>query len=233
MADNNITAVLAHGAWADGSSWAKVIRRLKQRGIAALAAPLPLTSLGDDAAALERTIERVDGPVVLVGHAYGGAVIGSVRAANVAALVYVAAIAPDEGETVGDVFHRAEPHPLAPKLAPDAHGLIWYPEPAFASAFAQNATAEEHTVLASIQRPIAVASLGEVIHQPLWRNRPSWFLIAEQDRMISPATQHFLARRMNAHVRSLDVDHTPNVTAPDAVTDVIVEAIESVSVPSR
>lgn len=229
MSGSNVTAVLVHGAWADGSSWARVIGGLHSRGFRAVAAPLPLTSLGDDVAALERTIERVNGPLVLIGHAYAGAVIGAAEAASVKGLVYIAALAPDEGETVGDVFYRAEPHPLAPKLAPDDHGLIWLPEDAFASAFAQNATAQDLTVLASVQRPISVTSISEAVRHPKWKDLPSWYLVAEDDRMIAPDTQHFLADRMNAHVHSSGVDHTPSVTAPDVVVNVITQAIQWVS----
>ena len=230
MSTGNVSVVLVHGAWADGSSWSKVVERLKARGISAVAAPLPLTSLHDDVAALNRTLERIEGPVVLAGHAYAGAVIGSTRADNVKALVYVAALAPAEGETVGDVFYRGgEAHPLAPKLSPDQHGLIWLPEEAFAAAFAQNATAQELTVLGAVQRPISVSCIGEPVGRPLWTDRPSWFLTAEQDRMISPDTQHFMAQRMKARVHSHQVDHTPIVTAPDVVTDVIVEAVQAVS----
>jgi hypothetical protein len=221
--------VLAHGAWADGSSWRKVIERLNRQSIEAVAAPLPLTSLGDDVAALDRVLERIDGPVVLAGHAYAGAVIGATRAANVEALVYVAALAPDEGETVADVFYRGKAHPQAPQLAPDRHGWIWLPQEAFASAFAQHASAEEAAVLAAVQRPIAAACIGEAAGRPLWRDRPAWFLIAGEDRMIDPDTQRDTASRMHAHVRSHAVDHTPSVTAPDVVTGVIVEAIQSFS----
>ncbi len=229
MSFGNVSAVLVHGAWADGSSWGKVIDRLKEQGVNVIAAPLPLTSLSDDVAALDRTLERIDGPVVLVGHAYAGAVIGSTRAESIAALVYVAALAPDEGETVGDVFYRGETHPQAPQLAPDRHGFIWLPKEGFAQGFAQHATPQGLAVLAAVQRPISVSCIGEALGRPLWKDRPSWFLIAEQDRMIDPDTQHFMSGRMNAHVRSYPVDHTPMVTAPDAVTDVIVEALQSVS----
>ena len=230
MSIGNVSAVLVHGAWADGSSWSRIIERLKAHGIHAVAAPLPLSSLQDDVAALDRTLERIEGPVVLVGHAYAGAVIGSTFAENVKALVYVAALAPDEGETVGDVFYRGEAHPQAPKLAPDRHGLIWLPDDAFGAAFAQHASAQEQTVLGAVQRPISVSCIGEAVGRPLWKDRPAWFLIAEQDRMISADTQHFMARRMNAQVRSYQVDHTPIVTAPDAVVSVIVEAAEAIAV---
>ena len=137
---NEVSVVLVHGAWADGSSWAKVIGPLAAEGVKVVAAPLPLTSFGDDVAALDRTLERVTGPVVLVGHAYAGAVIAEARDEKVKALVYVAALAPDEGETVADVFYRAAPHPQAPKLAPDPHGLIYLPDEAFAAAFAPQAS---------------------------------------------------------------------------------------------
>lgn len=229
MATDNVSAVLVHGAWADGSSWSKVIERLEAHGIRAIAAPLPLTSLREDTAALDRTLERIDGPVVLVGHAYAGAVIASTRAENVKALVYVAALAPDEGETVADVFYRGETHPLAPKLAPDRHGEIWLSDEAFAAAFAQHAAPQELTVLGAVQRPLSVSCIGEAVGRPLWKDRPSWFLIAEQDRMINRDTQHFMAQRMNARVHSYPVDHTPMVTDPDAVTHVIVEAAHAIA----
>jgi pimeloyl-ACP methyl ester carboxylesterase len=227
MPGNNITVVLAHGAWADGSSWSKVINQLGARGVKSIAAPLPLTSLPDDVAALDRTLERVDSPVVLAGHAYAGAVIAATRSEKVGSLVYIAALAPDEGETVADVFYRAEPDPKAPKLAPDQHGLIWLPEAAFAAAFAQNASAEEQALLAAVQRPIAVPCISVKVGRPLWLDRPSWFLLAGADRMIVAGTQRFMAERMRAQVRSYPVDHTPSVTAPNVVVDVILEAVRN------
>ena len=225
MSSNEASVVLVHGAWADGSSWAKVIRLLAAGGIKVVAAPLPLTSFADDLAAIDRSLERVTGPVALVGHAYAGAVIGATRDDKVKALVYVAALAPDEGETVADVFYRTEPHPLAPKLVADGHGLIWLPEAAFSEAFAQHASAEEQTLLAVVQRPISPACVTVAMERPLWKDRPSWFLVAEHDRMIVAETQHFMAARMKARIRSHPVDHTPLVTAPDAVVDIILEAI--------
>jgi len=139
MAMKDISVVLAHGAWADGSSWARVITALKAEAVKVFAAPLPLTSLADDVAALNRSLDRTEGPIVLAGHAYAGAVIALARPERVKALVYVTALAPDEGEKVADVFYLLEPHPQAPKLGPDRDGLIWLPEGAFETAFAQNA----------------------------------------------------------------------------------------------
>ena len=224
MSSSNVTVVLTHGAWADGSSWAKVIGSLAAEGIKVVAAPLPLTSFGADVAALERTLGRVTGPVVLAGHAYAGAVIGATRNEK----VYVAALAPDEGETVADVFYRTEPHPQAPKLAPDDHGLIYLPEAAFAAAFAQHASAEEQTLLAAVQRPISPACITVAVDRPLWKDRPSWFLVAEEDRKIVPETQRFMATRMKARVRSHQVDHTPIVTAPGVVVEIIRDAVHDV-----
>jgi pimeloyl-ACP methyl ester carboxylesterase len=163
----------------------------------------------------------------LVGHAYAGAVIAGTRDERVRSLVYVAALAPDEGETVAEVFYRAEPHPQAPKLAPDNHGAIWLPDNAFAEAFAQHASSEEQSVLAAVQRPIAAACISVKVGRPLWKDRPSWFLVAEQDRMINPDTQRFMAERMKAKLRSHPVDHTPIVTAPGVVVDIIRDAMRA------
>jgi pimeloyl-ACP methyl ester carboxylesterase len=189
------------------------------------AASLPLTSFEADVAAVERALERVRGPIVLVAHAYAGAVIAAARNERVQALVYITALAPDEGETVGDVFNRVPPHARAPKLSPDTHGLIYLPESAFAAAFAPNATAEEQALLAALQRPIASACITTRVGHPRWRDLPSWFLIAEQDYMILPETQRFMAQRMQARVRTQVVDHTPSVTAPTVVVETIREAI--------
>jgi pimeloyl-ACP methyl ester carboxylesterase len=228
MAENKVSVVLVHGAWADGSSWSKVVSKLRANGVEAVTVPVPLTTLADDVAAVERTLERVDGPVVLVGHAYAGAVIGSARSASIKALAYITALAPDEGETVADVFYRNEPHPQAPKLAPDEHGLIWLPREAFATAFAQDASAEEQAVLAAVQRPISPACITVPVGRPLWKDVPSWYLLAEQDHMIVAETQRFMADRMKARVRAHPVDHTPSVTAPGVVVDLILEAVREV-----
>jgi pimeloyl-ACP methyl ester carboxylesterase len=226
---NDHMIVLAHGAWADGSSWDKVIRGLRAAGVNSVAAPLPLTSLADDVAALERSIDRVAGPAVLVGHAYAGAVIAGTRSEKVKALVYVAALAPDEGETVADVFYHTEPHPRAPNLAPDAHGLIWLPQEAFGAAFAPHASAEEQAVLFAVQRPIALPCISTKVGRPLWKDRPTWYLLAEADHMILPETQRFMAERMRAEIRSFKLDHTPSVTAPHIVVDIIREATRAVA----
>lgn len=228
MRSTEVSVVLTHGAWADGSSWANVMSPLIASGHKVSAPGLSLTSFEADVTAVERALERLPGPVVLVAHAYAGAVIGAVRDKRVKALVYIAALAPEEGETVADVFNRAPPHARAPRLSPDAHGLIYLPESAFAEAFAPNASAGEQALLAALQRPIAPACITTPVGRPRWRELPSWFLVADQDYMIQPDTQRFMAERMRARVRTHRVDHTPSVTAPQVVVDVIREAIADV-----
>jgi pimeloyl-ACP methyl ester carboxylesterase len=229
MATDEVSVVLVHGAWADGSSWAGVIAALSDESVKVSAAPLPLTSLADDVAALDRNLDRTKGPIVLVGHAYAGAVIALARPERVKALIYVTALAPDEGEKVLDVFYRLEPHPKAPKLAPDSNGLIWLPDEAFAAAFAQNASEDQRAVLAAVQRPISVNCIAVPVGRPLWKDVPVWFLVAEADRMIVATTQRFMAERMRAKIKAHAVDHTPSVTAPMVVVDIIRDAIRSVT----
>jgi pimeloyl-ACP methyl ester carboxylesterase len=216
--------VLVHGAWADGSSWNQVVLPLLHEGLNVVCAPIPLTSLSEDIAALDRVLERTEGPVLLAAHAYAGAVIAGTKDERVRSLVYIAALAPDEGETVAQVFYREEPHQQAPHLQPDAHGLIWMPDEGFHNAFAQNASIEVKATSAAAQRPISVRCIQEPAPKPAWRSKPSWFLIATEDRMISPKTQQFMAERMGAKVRVRSVDHTPLLTEPGEVVDIIREA---------
>jgi pimeloyl-ACP methyl ester carboxylesterase len=185
--------------------------------------------LSADVEALERVVERTTGPVVLGAHAYGGAVISASTNGRVRGLVFISGLAPDEGETVAEVFYRGQPHPQAPQLAPDAHGVIWMPEDGFSSAFAQHASAEQAALLAATQRPISVACIQEKSPRPAWRSKPSWYLLAEEDRMIPPNTQRFMAERMGARIRSEKVDHLPLVTAPNPVVEVILDAVAGVT----
>jgi len=223
----NATVVVVHCAWADGSSWEAIIGMLEDRGLNVIAAPIPLTSLSDDAAALKRTLARTRSLVIVAGHAYAGAVIATANDERVKALVYIAALAPDEGENVAQVFYRDEPHPKAPRLAPDADGFIWMPDEGFAAAFAQNATNEQIALSKAVQRPISVKSIQEPAPAPAWKSKPTWYLLAEEDRMINPRTQRFMAERMKATVRPFPVDHTPLLTAPERVVDVILEAAQA------
>lgn len=165
-----------------------------------VAAPIALTSISDDSAALRRTIARTEGPVIAAGHAT------TANDERVKALVYIAALAPDEGETVAQVFYRDKAHPNAPKRSPDEEGFTWMPDASFEQAFAQNATSKQIALCRTVQRPIALKSIQEKVAAPSWKKKPAWYLLAE-DRMINPQTQHFMAERMKATVRSFAVDH--------------------------
>ena len=169
----NSTIVLVHGAWADGSCWNNVILPLERQGLKVICAPIPLTSLTDAAAALNRALERTSGPVVLAGHAYGGAVIGATREDRVKSLVFIAALAPDKDETVAKVFYRDESHPNAPKLSPDKHGFLWMPEEGFYQAVAHKASTDQKKVMAAVQRPIAIQCIQEPAPAPAWKAKPS------------------------------------------------------------
>jgi pimeloyl-ACP methyl ester carboxylesterase len=219
------TILLVHGAWADESSWNPVVNLLKEDSIEAVTVSLPLSSLADDVAALDATLDSVEGAAVVVGHAYAGAVIASTRSDKVAALVYVTALAPDEGETVAEVFDLHGHDDRTPELKPDGDGWIRLPRQTFATAFAPDATPEQQRRLAAVQRPIAPACITVPVGRPLWRSVPAWYLVAQHDRMIPERTQRYMAERMQAHSSVHPVDHLPSVTAPRLVADVIVEAL--------
>jgi pimeloyl-ACP methyl ester carboxylesterase len=221
------SVILVHAAWADGSSWNPVTQALQAQGVYVIAAPIPMTSLSDDVRALDRVLERTSGPVILGGHAYSGAVVSATTNARVSALVFITSLTPDAGESVAEVFYRAPPHPQAPKLGPDTNGIIWLPEAAFPVAFAQDATPEQAGLLTATQRPLSIACIQEKSPPPLWKKKPSWYLVCTQDRMIPAETQRFLATRMSARTRVENVDHVPMVTAPKIVVELFGAAIES------
>ncbi len=227
--NKSTTVVLVHAAWADGSSWNKVIPRLQKRGLEVVSAQIPLTSLADDVAAVRRELARLQGPVVLAGHSYGGAVVSAAAAGEdqVEALAIIAGMAPEEGETVGALLHRDPPHPQMAQPVPDESGFLRLPEGAFANAVAPDSSAEECALMQVVQRPLSVKCITEPMPKPGWEEKPSWFLIAERDRMISPVTQRFLAERMKARIDAQDVDHTPLSSAPEKVVRLIAEAVDS------
>ena len=229
------TVVLVHAAWADASSWNKIIPPLQRRGLEAVAVQIPLTSLSDDAATLRRSLKRVSGPVALVGHSYGGAVITAAASGNpnIKALVYIAAMAPDEGETVGQLLHRAAAHPSAPALVPDEDGFLWMSAKGFADAVAHESSAEDALLMAATQKPIAIKCVQEQMTKPAWKEKPAWFLVAERDRMIAPETQRFMADRIGGHVHAMEVGHTPLASAPDGVVAIINEAVDAVAHEGR
>jgi pimeloyl-ACP methyl ester carboxylesterase len=225
MNANAATVVLVHAAWADETSWEKVVRPLQEKGIKTVTPRLPLSSLADDTAALDKALAKIEGPVVLVGHAYAGAVIASTKSSKVKALVYVAGLAPDQGETVAEVFNRFGHDDKTPQLAPDENGWIWLPQEAFSIAFAQHATAAEQQALAAAQLPISPNCIIVPVAEPLWKRVPAWYLLAQHDHMIPEQTQRFMAERMHARISAYPVDHVPSVTAPERVEQLILDAL--------
>jgi pimeloyl-ACP methyl ester carboxylesterase len=221
----NPSIILVHGAWADGSSWAKVIPLLVGRGLKAVAVQLPLTSLADDVATVQRAVELEDGPVVLAGHSYGGAVI--TEAGNdpkVKALAYIAAFSPDAGESAASLGGTVDPAPLGTEIRPDAHGFLRLTEAGVRASFAQDLDRDEQAVVFAVQGPTAGASLGGTISHPAWRTRPAWSLIAGQDGAIQPALERRMAERMNATTREIDSSHLPMLSHPEVVADIIAQA---------
>jgi len=219
--------ILVHGAWADGSSWSKVIPHLASRGHHVTAVQLPLSSVANDVATVARAIALESGPVVLVGHSYGGAVI--TEAGNdpkVSALVYVAAFAPDAGESVGSLLATVPSSPLLAESKPDAAGFIKITPKGIAEDFAQDVSPKEKLLLTATQGPLAGAALGTTITNPAWKGKATWYIVATEDRAIPPALETRMASRIGAHTTSLRSSHVPMLSHPDDVARVIEEASE-------
>jgi pimeloyl-ACP methyl ester carboxylesterase len=217
--------ILVHGAWADGSSWSKVIPLLTAKGLNVTAVQLPLTSLADDAATVKRAIALETGPVVLVGHSYGGAVITEAGAdAKVAALVYVAAFAPDAGQSAGSLNASAPPSPLAGEVRPDSQGYLKLTKTGVYDDFAQDVTPEEKEVLFAAQAPTNVKSLGGTISTPAWRGKPSWYIVAAHDRAIPPSLEETMSKTIQAKTTTLEGSHVIMLSKPAEVATVIEDA---------
>ncbi|MBW4025527.1 MAG: alpha/beta hydrolase [Proteobacteria bacterium] len=217
--------ILVHGAWADGSSWAKVIPLLAAKGLAVTAVQLPLTSYEADVAAVQRAIALADGEVVLVGHSYGGAVIGQAGDdPKVARLVYVDAFAPDAGESAGSLFAQFQSAPLGAELRPDAEGFLKLSRTGVFELFAQDLDAAEKAIVFATQGPINGAALGGTLSTAAWRSRPSFYLVGDQDHAIPPAEQERMAARMNATIAHVNSSHVPMLSQPQAVADLILKA---------
>src|SRR5262245_20499516 len=213
--------VLVHGAWADGSSWSKVIPLLAAKGLHVDAVQLPLTSQADDVGAVQGAMARVDGPLLLVAHSYGGAVI--TQAGNdpkVAGLVYVAAFAPAEGESPFQLTVDTLP-PFLQNVQPDNFGFLKLTEAGIRNDFAPDLSDSEQTVLAATQGPTSVASLSGVITTPAWRTKPSWFVIAAHDRVVLPTLQAMFTERMDATSITLSSSHVAMLSHPYVVASFI------------
>ncbi|MEV4905694.1 alpha/beta hydrolase [Streptomyces albidoflavus] len=226
------TVLLVHGAWADSSSWSPVIDRLQGQGYPVQAIANPLRGLSSDAAYLKSRIKSIEGPVVLVGHSYGGSVISeaAAREPNVKALVYVAAFAPAAGESTGtlaakDPGSHATPDVLNPvpfDLGNGTDGTDIYIKPdKYRDVFAASLPQKRANSLAAVQRPINAAALEETATDAAWKELPSWYLVTRQDHALPPATQRFMAKRAHAHTAEVSAPHAVMLTRPDAVTDLI------------
>lgn len=219
--------VLVHGAFADGSSWSKVVTKLQAKGYNVIAVQNPLTSFADDVAAAKRAIEQVDGPVLLVGHSYGGMVISEAgKDPKVAGLLYVAALVPEDGQNVIDV-NAAMPTTGVEKvfqLSPDGH--LTLPQKGIDEHFAQDVSPEERKIIFATQGSWAASATQEKVYDPAWKGKRSWYIVAAQDGMINPDLERFKAKLINATTLELNSSHVPMVSQPGKVTDFIMAAAE-------
>ncbi len=227
MATKN--AVLVHGAWADGSSWSKVIPLLEERGFDVTAVQLPLTSLDDDIQVTRNALEAQTGSTVLVGHSYGGMVItgAATDRTNITALVYIAAFGPDQGESVEALGQQGPTPPGAAQVRPDKHGFLWIDRKGFAEVFAGDVDPVEANVMAAVQKPLSLASNAGKSGPPAWKQIPSWYLVSSNDQMIPPQAEEFMAKRMGATVRSVPASHASMISHPTEVTDLILLAAQA------
>lgn len=223
--------VLVHGAFADGSSWDKVIPLLEARGLHVVAVQNPLSSLADDTAATQRAIDQQTGPVVLVGHSWGGAVITQAGNDNkVKALVYVAALVPDSGVSVNDLF-RSQPAPavvVAGGLNKDSANFLTLSTDAVVKDFAQDLPPAQARILAATQGPWFAGALDDKVSTAAWHTKPSWYLVANQDRMIDPRAEDVMAKKIGATTTHVNSSHVPMLSQPKAVADAIIAAASKV-----
>ncbi|MER5305963.1 alpha/beta hydrolase [Streptomyces lasiicapitis] len=220
------TVVLVHGFWGGAAHWSKVIVELNKRGFTSLhAVENPLTSLADDTERTRTMIRQIEGPVVLVGHSYGGAVITEAGdLPNVAALVYVAAFAPDAGESPGQITQEKPPAAFE-NIAPDSDGYLWVKQDKFHESFCQDLPADEALVMAVTQKAPLGSTFADTVTAPAWRAKPTWFQISTADRMIHPDNQRRMAQRMNPRATvELDTSHASLASQPTPVTDLITAA---------
>jgi pimeloyl-ACP methyl ester carboxylesterase len=217
--------VLVHGGFVDGSGWEAVYRSLRRQGYNVTVVQNPTTSLADDVRATRRALAVLDGPAILVGHSYGGVVISEAgNDANVAGLVYIAAFAPDTGESVASLIRDPAPGAPVPPILPPQDGLLLLDREKFAASFAADVEPELAAFMADAQLPWGVDALQGAVTQPAWKTRPSWYLVAKDDRMIPPPAQRAMAQRAGATVAEVAGSHAVYVSQPDAVVRLIVEA---------
>lgn len=225
------TVVLVHGFWGGAAHWANAIVELDRRGYDGVrAVENPLTSLADDAARTQQMVKQIDGPVLLVGHSYGGAVITEAgNLPNVVGLVYIAAFAPNAGESPGQLSEEVPPAAFA-NIAPDSDGYLWVKPDTFHESFCQDLTADEGLVMAVTQKAPLGSTFGDAVTDPAWKHKPSWYQVSTEDRMIHPDNERRMAARMSPRrTIELDASHASLASKPEAVVDLIDEAASALS----
>jgi len=230
-----LSVILVHGAWTDGSSWSRVIPFLLDQGYRVVAAQIPLTSLADDSAVVRRLLAVQRGPTILVGHSYGGMVIteAATNSPNVSGLVYVSAFVPDQGETLGELNAR-NPASVGPlPLRFNDPGFVWIDPVEFTNAFAQDLEPAVARVLAVAQKPIAAKVFGEKAGPPAWKSLPAWYLVSETDRILSPQTQWFMARRIGAATYSVPGSHASLISHAPETAELIGSAVHRVRAAAK
>lgn len=224
---NDTTIVLVHGAFADGSSWSKVIPLLQAKGYKVVAVQNPLSSLADDVTATQRVVDAQTGKVVLVGHSWGGTVITEAGTSDkIKALVYVAAFAPSEGEASGNLGKDYAVPPGVPTLKADATGYLWLPDDSVAKNFAQDVPAATARMIAATQGPIAAKAFADTTTVAAWKTKANYYIVADKDRMIAPELQQAFAKKLNAVTTTLPTSHVPMVSQPAKVAEVIIAAAQ-------
>jgi pimeloyl-ACP methyl ester carboxylesterase len=220
--------VLVHGAFADGSCWAKVIPLLHAQGYNVIAVQNPLTSLKDDVAAAKRAIAQMDGPVLLVAHSYGGMVISEAgNDPKVAGLLYVAALVPEEGQNANDVNAAMSTTGVEKEFQVSPEGFVSLSAKAVNEHFAPDVSPEERKLIYATQVPLAASAGEEKVHSPAWRNKRSWFIVAAQDKVISPDLERFKAKLINATTLELESSHVPMLSQPNKVAEFIISAAQT------
>jgi pimeloyl-ACP methyl ester carboxylesterase len=218
--------VLVHGAWADGSCWSGVIRRLQADGFNVTAPQFPHTSLADNVARLRQVLARQQGPTVIAGHSYGGQIMTALGSdiPGVKALVYVAAFGLDEGESIGALLAQGEPTPALASFEVDAQGFAWLPRDDFVKHFAADLPPEDASVMYATQQPLAASTLADVMGVPAWRHAPTWYSVSQNDEVIPPDAERLFASRMGATTIELLSSHVAMTSHPDEVADLIEQA---------
>ena len=229
-----VSIVLVHGGFVDGSGWDQVYNILKKDGYTVSVVQNPTSSLADDVAATNRVLDAHKGPVILVGHSYGGVVI--TEAGNhpkVAGLVYIAAFAPDQGESVGSLIKDPAPGAPVPPIEPAGEGFLGLNKVKFRASFAADVSVEKAAFMADSQVPWGVEALTGTISDPAWKTKPSWYLVATEDRMIPPAAQHAMSKRAGSTVVEVTGSHAVYVSKPEAVAALIKKAAKDVKLAAN